>query len=759
MFKSLTLKQAAIFLSTLLILSGCIFAGGMHVLGRTLQGIEYSWIEFQIERSEKARLETSLRAVLGYGGMIHDFKNYILRKDDAHLAKVTADLNAARTILSQYTVLGPGPAEQIAIQDITRVLSAYTAALPKTVEMIQHGKTARDIDTAIVLDDTPALRGLNILHTEIQATLRQYKGAKPGKTALTARLRASMGYGGMIHAFKNYLLRRDPRDAEHTRVKIREARGVISAFMAAPQTAGERAALEDIQDTLSLYEHGLVVIQGMPDAGNTAEAVDLVVKVDDTPALRGLNTLDREIANDIQKRSLQISNILSLTHRSAHVVVWATVVFATAITSMALWLILKLVISPIRAMTRTMTALADGDLQVDVTHTDLNNEIGTMARTVKVFKRYALRRMEAEHQLADLNEELNAQIDTLQTLKNRSEQQTSQAISLAESLTKARNAADQATARAEADELRMRTILDTVTDAIITIDSNGRIETFNPAAQAIFGWTAGEVIGRNINMLMPDPMASAHDFYLKRFFEEQSQGRPSRVIGRTIELDALRHDGSVFPIGLSLSVMRIGDKTKFTGVARDITERRQAEDEIRRLAMTDPLTGLANRNQFMRQFHEALALAQRHPEWSTTLLMVDLDKFKPVNDTFGHPVGDALLKNVAGILKELSRETDTVARLGGDEFALILIDSGSRTTISEVCKRIVDGLCTPMTIKGHTVQIGGSIGVAISPDDGTDSDDLVRKADLALYAAKDAGRNTWCFFDTAMDQRNPPTES
>ena len=212
----------------------------------------------------------------------------------------------------------------------------------------------------------------------------------------------------------------------------------------------------------------------------------------------------------------------------------------------------------------------------------------------------------------------------------------------------------------------------------------------------------------------------------------------------------MRQDGSVFPIELSSNTMLIAGETKFIGIIRDITERRKAEEEIRRLALTDPLTGLANRNQFHQKFEDAIKLARRQ-ESTIGLMMLDLDKFKPVNDTYGHPVGDALLNWVSETLQDMSRNTDTVARLGGDEFAIIVVDPENQDVLGLLAERIVTALSATTNIMGHDLQIGTSIGIADFPDHGETIDDIMGKADKALYAAKKAGRNTFRFFDPDME--------
>ncbi|MDO9713905.1 bifunctional diguanylate cyclase/phosphodiesterase [Paracraurococcus lichenis] len=187
------------------------------------------------------------------------------------------------------------------------------------------------------------------------------------------------------------------------------------------------------------------------------------------------------------------------------------------------------------------------------------------------------------------------------------------------------------------------------------------------------------------------------------------------------------------------------------GAVIDVTERREAEARIAHIAHHDALTDLPNRTLFRERLEEALARARRGT--GCALLYLDLDHFKEVNDTLGHPVGDALLKAVTARLLDSVRETDTIARLGGDEFAIIQVDAEQPTAATTLAKRLVEVLSAPFELDGHQVVVGTSIGIAMVPGDGEDADTLLKNADMALYRAKAEGRGRWRFFEPEMDAR------
>ncbi len=176
------------------------------------------------------------------------------------------------------------------------------------------------------------------------------------------------------------------------------------------------------------------------------------------------------------------------------------------------------------------------------------------------------------------------------------------------------------------------------------------------------------------------------------------------------------------------------------------------EGTIRELALCDPLTGLANRNEFQHKLIDAIHFAKREKSM-VALVLLNLDHFKSINDSFGHPVGDELLKFVSAQLLDMTRATDTVARLGGDEFAVIMPYVKSSACVAPVAERIINGLSEPVKLDGSLVDSGTSVGIAFYPRDGVDVEELLRTSDQALYKAKERGRGTYQFFDVSINEK------
>lgn len=195
---------------------------------------------------------------------------------------------------------------------------------------------------------------------------------------------------------------------------------------------------------------------------------------------------------------------------------------------------------------------------------------------------------------------------------------------------------------------------------------------------------------------------------------------------------------------LSLSKMVLGGQNYFVGIARDITERRLAEQKIAHLAHYDFLTDLPNRALFLNSLVRSLSLAKRN-NYKVAVFFLDLDGFKKINDTLGHDAGDILLQQVAGRLKKTIRASDTVARVGGDEFTFVLNNPGSEEGISLLANKIIATLSEPFELNGRLCHVGGSIGISLFPDDAQSLEQLVTQADSAMYLAKQSGKNTYKF--------------
>lgn len=280
-------------------------------------------------------------------------------------------------------------------------------------------------------------------------------------------------------------------------------------------------------------------------------------------------------------------------------------------------------------------------------------------------------------------------------------------------------------------EARIHAIVENMAEGVITIDEHGMVENFNQAAERIFGYRAEEVIGRNVSLLMPKEIGARHSDYIRRYL---ATGK-AKIVGQGPREVTGRHkDGLCFPVELSVSELVVGGRRVFSGILRDITERVEQQNLLEYQATHDPLTGLPNRTLCLDRLQQMLALSRRE-QGHSALLLVDLNLFKEVNDNYGHDYGDAVLKEVAHRLVEITRHSDTVARFGGDEF-IILLPGQDDTGAAAVARNILDTIAKPIVVKDERLGVGASIGIAIFPQHGDSEQELIRNADQAMYKAK-----------------------
>jgi diguanylate cyclase (GGDEF)-like protein/PAS domain S-box-containing protein len=283
-------------------------------------------------------------------------------------------------------------------------------------------------------------------------------------------------------------------------------------------------------------------------------------------------------------------------------------------------------------------------------------------------------------------------------------------------------------------------LADATSLTMISVDSRGNIRFVNCAAADLFGYEREAMIGCPVEMIIPERLRSAH----ARGFARAMAGAELNLGGKAVEVYAIRKDGSEFPIELTLCAWHDGVEMGAGAVIRDISERRERDSRLMRLANQDTLTGLHNRGRFVEFLKEAV------PRRPSIALMIDIDGFQDVNDTHGHTTGDSLLQSIAVRLRHRLPSAAQVARFGNDEFAVFVQNASEQVDLEELAGTVTTAFSMPFEVNEQLLDVSVSVGAAISPRDGEDADELLASADLALTKAKSIGGRSFQVYEPAL---------
>ncbi|WNR46726.1 EAL domain-containing protein [Paenibacillus roseipurpureus] len=295
-------------------------------------------------------------------------------------------------------------------------------------------------------------------------------------------------------------------------------------------------------------------------------------------------------------------------------------------------------------------------------------------------------------------------------------------------------------------EKRFRSVVESAVDAIILADNKGRIILWNQGAHRMLGYGENEMIGKQMSTLFPE----RYNLLYRADIAKALQTGKSELLGHTVEMHALRNDQNELPIEVSIAIWEEEGSYFLSNIIRDISERKKSEEKINQMVYRDPLTGLPNRLLLNDRLMLALNQADANQQ-VIGIMFIDLDRFKYINDTLGHAMGDRLLVEVAGRFQSCVGKGDTLSRQGGDEF-IILWTNTSEDDMMKKAQRIVELFSQSFSIEDHELFVTPSIGISLYPADGSDMDTLIKNADTAMYRVKEIGKNDFQFYTPEMNE-------
>lgn len=529
-----------------------------------------------------------------------------------------------------------------------------------------------------------------------------------------ARLGREIGYGGLIHYFKKYTLRGQAGDRQNFLNSLASSQNYIALLMTSDNfTSQDKQALTTIDESFTRYYQHILQTDSLTNAGKNRDQIDNASAIDDKQAIAAVKQLQRNdmgIAADYWWQ-LSTQRIDNLKEISDHIHI-------------------------------DMQNLASGEEQQAIERLILFLAIFLLLFILTLYFSF----LSVKRIISELKYIRNG-MTTMQLERNFNQPLIARGNDEITDMVIAFNHMLAEINKSEEEQKISAAVFQHASEAIMITDANNKIETVNPAFCRISGYSAAEVIGKSPNILS----SGKHD---ERFYQQMWQSLEQKNCWQG-EVWNKRKSGELFPEYLAISVVR--DKSRkplqYISLFSDITKYKQYEENIWLQANYDSLTGLPNRDLLLDRLRVEITRIKGNVTGEIAILFIDLDRFKHVNDTWGHNSGDELLTIAAERLKECIREKDTVARFGGDEFVVLLVGDFNRAAIKRIVNNILAKLSMPFHLANkNEAVVSASIGITIASEHGDNAEVLVKNADTAMYQAKVAGRNTYQFFTQAMNE-------
>jgi len=759
-FKTKALIIAAL---TILIIAIQIWFG-MKFSSRMVK-IEQQWQEYNEYITSEASTLARIQGHFGYGGFVHHFKNYILRKDPALLPILKTDIQSTLELLNNYPTHSKESDESKAISTIRKVIITYAHKVDIAEQMIAEGKSSNAIDNEIIVNDQPAFAAFKQLN-------KHYKEENHEHNVKTTRaLNRTLDFlvlgftlipgitlfiGGILILFLRYTV--------HTSKQLQSTSQYLNdLFNAAPDTMliinGKGLIADANEQAIDLFGYSYDDLIGMnigsliPERyrGQHEKYISPSFKTSKKSPLRSGENF-KVLVKDGSETPVEISINYTLRGEEKHAITILRDVTNREITEQVLRDKEKMLNNAQQVAhvgSWDWNLKKDSFIWSDEMHHIFNLGPDEFGANYDAFveRLHPLDREEVVNavnaaiildQPLDLEHRI-IRADGLERIVHLRGEVYRDKEGKGDHLVGTIH--DITEVKYTENELRLAdNVFNHTLEAILVTDADSQILRVNKAFTTITGYSAKEAIGQNPGALMN---SGKHD---KEFYKEFWKKLNTHGIWEG-EIWERRKDGKIFPCWHNISAVKDdhGNLIQYISIFNDITDKKIAEEHIEHLAQYDQLTKLPNRILFNDRLQQAFIHGNRSND-KTGLMFIDLDRFKSVNDTLGHQAGDQLLQEVARRLTDCVRQVDTVARLGGDEFTIILEQLKHAEDSAIVADKILKALSQKVKLGKHEVTIGGSIGISIHPDDGTDTESIIKNADMAMYQAKHLGKNQYHFY-------------
>ena len=730
--------------------------------------IESAWLEFNLEASRAGKVLNEISINFGYGGLIHNFKNYILRKDPSFVPKIKKNFSSLLFSVNKYSALNITDEEKKSLLRLKHIINLYQLKFKSTQSFIAQGKTSQQIDKSVQVNDQPAFDAISYLKS--RASLRYKENENNTTNQLeNALFFQKLGSHVLIPLllligilfinflrkleFANKLLMKSQNQLQNIFESSPDAiliinnsggikqvnNKVVDLFgYSADELIGKPMemlmperfrknhvmirnssfskkndrAMAGEQDFFALKKNGkeIAIDIGLSFMGEAENKQAIVTLRDIT---------DRKQAEDTLNR---FKTTLDMTTDCVFIFEPETLAF-TYVNKGAM-----------NHVGRSFDEIM-GMTPVDIKMGNSNDE--------ESFRQIIEPLMQGSKNFLTL-EAMNEHKSGCQIPVELSLQYIAPVGEAPRFVAMVRDISERKKAEAELE--LADSVFNHTDEAIIVADANKKVLRINQAFTVISGFSEKETLGKR-----PDKLFSSGE-YDDKFYQDILGSLNEKGMWEG-EIINCRKSGELFPCWHNMSVVKDkhGKIIQYISIFSDITEKKHAEEYIRHLAQYDPLTNLPNRALFHDRMQHATSIANRSKN-KVALMFIDLDHFKNINDTLGHQEGDRLLQIIAERLSGCVRSQDTVARLGGDEFTVILENLKHAENAAIVAEKILKSLTDPIVIGTHEIISGASIGISIFPEDGNNTEAIIKNADIAMYKAKQEGRNQYQFYSIELSQ-------